>query len=130
MGTWVVPVRRVLQYGSDTALTWLYISQMAPLKELPNPGVPVEGCNPELSEIYLPVRLYHVPFFGYLILGSRSYNHKVGYPKKWVWYEPTGTDNPFSAGLWPSAGRNGLALARATVDDVNPVSPHADYTIP
>ena len=38
----------------------------------------------------LPVGLYHTPFFGYLILGLGSQNHTVGYPKKGVWYEPTG----------------------------------------
>ena len=38
----------------------------------------------------LPVGLYHTPFFGYLILGLGSQNHRVGYPKKGVWYEPTG----------------------------------------
>ena len=27
---------------------------------------------------------------GYLILGLGSQNRKVGYPKKGVWYEPTG----------------------------------------
>ena len=29
-------------------------------------------------------------FLGYLILGLGSQNHKVGYPTKGVWYEPTG----------------------------------------
>ena len=40
--------------------------------------------------IYTPVGLYHTPFLGYLILGLGSQNHKVGYPKERVWYEPTG----------------------------------------
>ena len=30
-------------------------------------------------------------FFGYLILVSGIYNHKVGYTKKGSWYEPAGT---------------------------------------
>ena len=38
----------------------------------------------------LPVGSYHTPFFGYLIFGLGSQNHKVEYPKKGVWYEPTG----------------------------------------
>ena len=38
----------------------------------------------------LPVGSYHTPFLGYLILRLGSKNHKVGYPKKGVWYEPTG----------------------------------------
>ena len=35
-------------------------------------------------------RLYHTPFLGYRILVLGSQTHKVGYPKKGVWYEPTG----------------------------------------
>ena len=33
---------------------------------------------------------YHTPFSSYLMMGIGSLNHKVGYPKKGVWYEPTG----------------------------------------
>ena len=38
----------------------------------------------------VPVGSYHAPSFGSLILGIGSLDHKVGYPKKGVWYEPTG----------------------------------------
>ena len=36
-------------------------------------------------------RLIPYPFLGFLVLGLGFRNHKVGYPKKGVWYEPTGT---------------------------------------
>ena len=52
-----------------------------------------------LARSLLPVGLYRTPFFGYLTLGLGSQNHKVGYPKKGVWYEPTGTCGPYFGAL-------------------------------
>ena len=33
---------------------------------------------------------YHIPCLCYPSVGLGFYNRKVGYPKKGVWYEPTG----------------------------------------
>ena len=57
-----------------------------------------EGPEPKLADLSphpapespIPVGSYDTPFFGYFILALGSYNYKVGYPKKGVWYEPTG----------------------------------------
>ena len=42
----------------------------------------------------LPVGSRQAPFFGCPDLGLGFCNHKVGYPKKGVWYEPRGRGNP------------------------------------
>ena len=43
----------------------------------------------EVYSLYIPVGLYHTPFLGYLTLVLGFQNHRVGYPKTGVWYEPT-----------------------------------------
>ena len=40
--------------------------------------------------VEVPLGSYHVPFVGYLMLGSGSYSRKVKYPIEMAWYEPTG----------------------------------------
>ena len=47
-------------------------------------------CQKGSGTSLLTCRLIPYPFFGYFILRLGSKNHKVGYPKKGVWYERTG----------------------------------------
>ena len=60
------------------------------------PGVYPAGISGQAGRIQnierVPVGLYDTPFCGSLILGLGSQSHKVGYPKKGVWYEPTGIE--------------------------------------
>ena len=47
-----------------------------------------------------------IPLFGYLVFwGLGSYYLKVGYPKKGVWYEPTGRVRDQYHGACPGAPR-------------------------
>ena len=56
-----------------------------------SPRAPLSNAtSPAQRSGALPVGSCHTPFFGYLILGLGFQNHKVGYPKKGVWDEPTG----------------------------------------
>ena len=52
----------------------------------------------------VPSISYEVPLLVYPLLGLGSYNHKVGYPEKGLWYEPTRRqDNGLSPkieGIW------------------------------
>ena len=43
-----------------------------------------------MQPLLSPRGLVPYRFLGYLILGLGSYNQNVGYPRKGVWYEPTG----------------------------------------
>ena len=42
------------------------------------------------SMLALPVGKYHSLFFGYRMMGLRSYNQKVEHPKRGLWHEPSG----------------------------------------
>ena len=63
-----------------------------------------EGTDPYSSPYAAPITFlvahplgsYHTPVYGYLLVALGSYNHKVGYPKKGLWYEPTGLPHSLS----------------------------------
>ena len=63
-----------------------------PTTRRPGPGGPMRwppGAPRGLMDLGPHSSSYHVPFFGYPFLAIGIYNHKVGYPKKGAWYEPT-----------------------------------------
>ena len=94
-GMWCVvvdtPVNQIIVFFglrriSIAGLTW------APMLVCSVPGLVSYGGSSTTRGLcigMLPVGSYNVACFGYLTWGSGSYNHKVGYPKIWVWYEPT-----------------------------------------
>ena len=45
-------------------------------------------CDGAAAVLKPPVGPYHTHFVGYPTLGLGSYNHKIGYLKKRLWYEP------------------------------------------
>ena len=57
---------------------------------------------------------YHIAFLGFGI-----HSHKVGYPKKGAWYEPTGASQEasFAPSVLPARPLRVPAMARAACDD-------------